>query len=500
MPAALWLIVLPLLSAPIVYFMGHKGRKSPTSPENGMYAGGLAFIVLATMFFPFFLTVDDFFLRSEPVVASVGMISFAFDGIALLMTGVVTVLALMVVVFSISYLKGTPNEAKFYALLLIMVASVIGLTSTHDLFNLWVWFETMAISTYTLVAYYHEEPTSLEAGIKYLVQSATGSVLVLLGVALVLGVTGTLDLVRIQETAVSGPLFVASALLLIGFGIKASLVPLHTWLPDAHSRAPSGMSAMLSGVVIEVALVALMRTLGALLGSAGNWGVLLMGAGALNMLLGNLMALRQHEVKRMLAFSSLSHVGYILIGLGIGVRAGVVTGFQGSAFHVLNHAVMKGLAFLSAGVFLYTVQQAEHSHEPLMIDDLRGASRRYPLVALALSIALLGLGGLPPLAGFMSKWQIFAAGFVTGDPVIEAFVVFAALMSVLSLAYYVPVVNVLYRQEVSSRISQAVPVPGNMLMPLVILGLIVVVLGIWPGLMTWLTGPAGIALLTALGT
>ena len=144
---------------------------------------------------------------------------------------------------------------------------MIGLGCATDLFNLWVWFEAMAVSSYLLVAFYREQPASLEAGVKYLVQSAAGSVLVLLGIALVLAQTGTLDLAQICATVgqVDAPaLLAAGALFVIGFGVKAALVPMHTWLPDAHSQAPSGISAMLSGVVIEAGLVALLRALAAL--------------------------------------------------------------------------------------------------------------------------------------------------------------------------------------------------------------------------------------------
>ena len=137
-----------------------------------------------------------------------------------------------------------------------------------------------------------------------------------------------------------------------------------------------------------------------------------MGFGALNMIYGNLMALRQTQVKRLLAYSSLSHVGYILLGLGIAFYSHQGGGAQGAFFHIFNHGIMKGLAFLSAGALLYALKLTLGSHDPLVIADLAGAASRYPLPALALSVAVLGLGGLPPLAGFMSKWQIFAAGFI----------------------------------------------------------------------------------------
>ncbi len=161
----------------------------------------------------------------------------------------------------------------------------------------------------------------------------------------------TLSAIRASAPATSASL-AAGALLTVGFGVKVAIVPLHTWLPDAHGEAPSGISALLSGVVIEAGLVALLRTLMALAGIASSWGTLLMAFGAVNMLAGNLLALRQTQVKRLLAFSSVSHIGYMLLGLGIAFYTGEAAGAQGGFFHLITHGMMKGLAFLAAGALL----------------------------------------------------------------------------------------------------------------------------------------------------
>jgi multicomponent Na+:H+ antiporter subunit D len=217
------------------------------------------------------------------------------------------------------------------------------------------------------------------------------------------------------------------------------------------------------------------------------------------MIVGNLLALRQTQVKRLLAFSSLSHVGYMLLGLGVGIYAGQVAGAQGGLFHLVSHGLMKSLAFLAAGALLYALRLRAGDHSPLLIADLAGAARRYPLVALALSVAVLGLGGLPPFVGFMSKWQIFVAGFATHNLIIELLVIFAALNSVLSLAYYAPLVNAVYRQHPSPAMEQGEPLPLAINIPLALLALAVVAVGVWPGLLQWLTAPAGAAVMTAFG-
>jgi formate hydrogenlyase subunit 3/multisubunit Na+/H+ antiporter MnhD subunit len=255
---------------------------------------------------------------------------------------------------------------------------------------------------------------------------------------------------------------------------------------------------MLSGIVIEIGLLALLRALSALAGVTDSWSFLLMGFGALNMIYGNLMALRQIQVKRLLAYSSLSHVGYILLGLGIAFFSHQGGGAQGAFFHIFNHGIMKGLAFLSAGALLYALKLSQGNHDPLVVADLAGAARRYPLPALALSVAVLGLGGLPPLAGFMSKWQIFAAGFSTKDTLVICLVIFAALNSVLSLAYYAPLVNTMYRNQPGRAVIVGGKIPTAMLIPLGVLAGLVLLLGFWPGLMDWLVQPASQSLLAGL--
>jgi NADH:ubiquinone oxidoreductase subunit 2 (subunit N) len=160
---------------------------------------------------------------------------------------------------------------------------------------------------------------------------------------------------------------------------------------------------------------------------------------------------------------------------------------------------MKGLAFFSAGTLLYTLHLANGNHEPLVLDDLNGVSKRYPILALCFSIALLALGGLPPLAGFMSKWQIFVAGFQTQNVWVQALVIFAALNSVLSLGYYAPMVNRMYRKEPSAIVATGKPITFSLGFPIVVFTLLVIVIGLWPTMFSWITGPAATSLLAAFG-
>jgi proton-translocating NADH-quinone oxidoreductase chain N len=489
-----WMIALPLAASPVIYLVGRIRTKNT---NLGRWAGLLALLLT---WIPFISAAREF-TQNGPISYTLGAITLQMDGVGLLLAATALSLGTMVMIFSIPYMAGEVGEEKYFATLAVMVGSIMGLGCATELFNLWIWFETMAISSYMLVAFYHDQPASLEAGVKYLVQSTIGSILVLLGISLVYTQTGTLNIVEIRsllqgETA-SPLIVVAGAFFVIGFGVKVALVPLHTWLPDAHSQAPSGISAMLSGVLIEAGLIALLRAISAISNMTLQWSALIMIFGAVNMLAGNLLALRQKQVKRLLAFSSLAHVGYMLVGLGVGIYFQQANGMEGSMFHLFNHAMMKGLAFLAAGSLLFALHTAIGDHNPLTIADLSGAAKRYPISSLTLSIAVLGLGGMPLLAGFMSKWQIFVGGFQTQSPLVYALVIFAALNSVLSLGYYAPLVNAVYRLEPSEAVKSGKPVTALMTIPMIIMALVIVVLGFYPALVNWMTGPAGAALLAA---
>jgi proton-translocating NADH-quinone oxidoreductase chain N len=490
------LLAVPFLGAVIAYLTG---RISIRKQKNwGMSAVRVLSVLTLLVDGCILFFVVRQAMTTGGVYLDVGEVSLIFDGVGLILTTVVLFLGLMVTLFSLQYIKGEKGEEKFYALLLCTIGSIIGLGMSFDLFTLWIWFEAMAISTFLLVAFYNEEPPSLEAGIKYLVQSAVGSALVLFGIAIFFSQTGSTSFEYIwQTTSADAPLaVVGGVLLIVGFGVKTALVPLHTWLPDARSQAPSGISAMLSGVVIEAGLIAMLRSLSFMGKIDFNWGAILLGFGCLNILVGNLMALRQTQVKRLLAYSSLAHVGYMLIGFGIGFSYGLVDGASGGFFHLITHSLMKGLAFLAAGALLYALHLSNKEHVPLTLNDLNGASRKYPVVSFALSLAVLALGGLPPLAGFMSKWQILVAGASTRNTLMLIIVIFTALNSVLSLGYYAPMVNRLYRREPSTAVENGKSIPAMMIVPLVIMVIAVIVIGFWPSSMDFFTSKATYSLLS----
>lgn len=502
-PSWVWMIALPIVTSPVVYLVGRilqrardaSEQRRPRGPWAANPVRWVSFGIMVLSLLPFASAWSEL-AAGRTLELTVGIIALKFDGISLLLSAAVLTLGALVSLFSGPYIGHESGQEKYHALLNAMIGAMLGLVAAADLFNLWIWFETIAVASYMLVAYHSDQPASLEAGTKYLVQNSAGSMLVLVGIGLAFSQTGTLNLAELRTAITAGigsrPLLLASgALFFIGFGVKIAMVPMHTWLPDAHSQAPSGISAMLSGVVIETGLVALLRALGVISDLTSAWGALLLAFGSINMIVGNLLALRQTQVKRLLAFSSLTHVGYILLGLGFAVSYGQPEGAQGGAFHLLTHAAMKGLAFLAAGCLLYALRISRGDHEPLESADLAGAGRRYPLIALAFTIALLSLAGLPPLGGFVSKWQIFASGFRAGSPLAISLVIFGVLNSLLSFAYYAPLVGLMYRNTPSAAVAGGARVPVGMTVPLVLLAAVVIAFGVWPALANGLTVPAG---------
>lgn len=509
LPPFVWLILWLMLSAPFVYLIG---RIDILTGARKNLAHWLSLLCIAVSWVAFGRTLTLFFSGPDAELVTtatwkLGAVTMRFDGLSMLLAALVLTLTTVILLYSGPYIGKGEGVEKHYSLLLMLCGAIIGLGSAGDLFNLWMWFEAMAITAYPLVVFYTHDRMSLEAGIKYLVQSAAGSVFILIGIALILLSTGTLDVLEVRAALDAGQTgaglwMTAGVLFVIGFGIKVAIVPLHTWLPDAHAQAPSGISAILSGVVIEAGLIALLRSLSALTGAAEAWGELLISLGLFNIIVGNLMALRQQQVKRLLAFSSIAHVGYMILGLGVALYVGTAAGAQAGFFHLLSHGLMKGLAFLAAGALLFGLQHGlgqagNEEHYSLKIDDLSGAARRYPFVALALSLALMSLGGLPPLVGFMSKWQILVAGAQTRDTVILIVLIVAALNSVLSLGYYAPLINRLYRREQTALVANGRALPLSLTVPIAVLVVAIVVLGFVPVLAGWFTIPAASDLIAA---
>ena len=395
---------------------------------------------------------------------------------ALVVSGLALGLGACIALYSGCYLALDKRYTTYYPLVLLLVLGLMGMVMTTDLFSLYLCCELMSIAAYVLVAFRRTTDTAIEAGFKYLMMGSVGTLTMLMGVALIYRETGSVALTPTGTLAPAAAGVWARAglaCLWVGLSVKSALAPVHTWLPDAHGRAPSSVSALLSGVVIQSAFYVLVKTSLSLGLPLRDVGLGLMGMAMLNMTLGNVMALVQTHVKRMLAYSTIAQMGYVMFGVGVGLRYGIPEAVQAGFFLLVAHAAMKALAFLSKGV-------AHFYCHTTTIAQLRGMFRRLPLPAVTLALALAGLAAIPPLAGFTGKWFLLSETLRAGDALAYGAVAVFLLNSLLALGYYLPLIATLFA-PVAGEAAEKVAVSRWMLVPLVTLALLVVGMGIFPG-------------------
>jgi len=402
-------------------------------------------------------------------------ISLVADGLSRLMAVVVATISLVALVFSIDYMARFTSPGLYYGLFMLMVAGMNGVVLSGDLFNMFVFIEVAGIASYALVAF-GTESDELEASFKYLVLGTMASAFLLVGIALVYNVTGHLNWAKVGEAIESAggatlPMYVAAAFFLMGFGLKAAMVPFHAWLPDAHPSAPAPISAMLSGVLIKASGVyALARLVFSVFNGDPLLGWVLVGLGVLSMVIGVLMAVGQWDFKRLLAYHSISQMGYVVLALGAaavmqsrGVSPAVVAlAVFGGLFHLANHAVFKSLLFLCSG-------SVEYATGTRQLKELGGIGGRMPVTGACLRVAALSISGVPPLNGFWSKLIIVLALVLGGYYVLAAVTVFVSFMTLLSFA---KVQRYVLGGEAPERVSRAREVPAGMCVASVLLAVL----------------------------
>lgn len=353
---------------------------------------------------------------------------FALDSVSLLFLVAVNVVAFACMIYATSYVGHLGGRGKFFALFLIMVSGLNMMLLTGDLFSLYVFLEVASIASYVLVAFSLEHD-GIESAIKYLLLSVVATAMVLIGIMIVYVNTGSLDfeavkmILAAQEGALPAIYLLAAALFLGGFGLKAALMPFHAWLPDAHPSAPAPISAMLSGVVIKVGGVyAMARIFFYIFPDIGQVHTIFLLLGTLSMIAGAVLAYFQRDFKRMLAYSSISQIGYIMIGLGIGNLLGLV----GALFHIFNHALFKSLLFLNSGAVQYRLGTRD-------IEEMGGLENRMPVTSITSVFGTLSIAGVPPFNGFWSKLFIIMGALAAGQTTVA---VLAILVSIFTLGYF----------------------------------------------------------------
>jgi multicomponent Na+:H+ antiporter subunit D len=458
-------IALPLVVAGLLPLIGRISKKVlPDILANGVFLVLLGYAVfVGKSLISKGPILQQLIWLGEPV-----NIHMALDGFSLFMLFTVSLVSLCVGLYSINYMEHYGDKATYYALLLIMLAGMNGLVLVTDLFQVYLFLEMAAIASYALVAYGlgHDE---LEASFKYLMLSAVASGFIVLSITILFGLTGGLSF----ESVAAGlrgldakyPVGICAAFFIFGFGLKAALIPFHAWLPDAHPSAPAPISAMLSGLLIKVSgIYALTRIFFTVLGLTPALSEVLMYLGVISLVGAAFLALGQKDIKRMLAYSSISQVGYIVLGLGLGTPLGIL----GGLFHLLNHALAKSLLFLNSG----SIQRATGTRN---LDEMGGLAKRMPFTAATSLIGSMSIAGLPPLNGFWSKLIIIVA-------LVQAkqwtFAVIAVLTSVLTLWYYLLIQRKAFFGKLNERWREVKEAPLWMTLSTVILAVLCIAIGI----------------------
>jgi NADH-quinone oxidoreductase subunit N len=380
----------------------------------------------------------------------------------------------LVLLLSMDYMRREGVESgEFYILVLLSSLGMMLMASAGDLIIIFLGLETMSISLYVLAGFFRARLEAGEASMKYFLIGAFASGFFLYGIALIFGATGTTNLDRIANAVAAGAgrdpmLVIGLGLLLVGFGFKISSVPFHMWAPDVYEGAPTSVTAFIATGSKAAAFAALLRVLlTAMRGAPVDWPMLLWVLAVLTMTVGNVVALAQLNLKRMLAYSSIAHVGYMLVG----VVAGGALGNGSVLFYLLVYT------FTTAGAFGAILVLERAGHEAVRLEDFGGLATRHPLVALALSIFLLSLIGIPPTAGFVGKFYLFGAAVKSGY-------VWLAVIGVLNSAaaayYYLRLIVYMYMREPEGAPTVLAPsLSGALALVVALWG--VVQLGVAPG-------------------
>lgn len=403
--------------------------------------GSIYGVTLGSLLIAFLISFQGLF--SEAGTAFSGMIVTGGTGAF----GVFVVLlgALFCVILSRDYFEGTDlNSGDVYAMILFATTGMLGLAVSNDLISLFVSLETMSIALYVLAGLMRTEKTGAEAALKYFLLGAFSTGFLLYGIALIYGATGATNLSEVAAAAEIKPLFMAgAALLMTGIFFKIAAVPFHMWTPDVYQGTPTTLTAFMATSAKSATFVAFVLVLTRMLPETdvGNWTNMLQVVAVLTMVVGNLIALAQDNVKRMLAYSSIAHAGYLLVGLA----AGTAAGYTGVLYYLFAYTLMNVGAF---GVIAY--YERNHGLDFTQIESYAGLGFKVPVMGVLLSVFLFSLAGIPPMIGFIGKYYVFAAAVQTG---LIPLVIIAVLASAASVYYYLRVMVYLYFKDAHKEVT-----------------------------------------------
>ncbi|MCW4045449.1 MAG: NADH-quinone oxidoreductase subunit M [Candidatus Bathyarchaeota archaeon] len=489
--ALLLVFLLPALGVPFVYFAGKKSPKAAAIIVALLAVVNIA-LVLSTV--PSILGSSDHrYVESYnwiPILNS--EFTLFADGISVSMAVITSVLIVVAALFSINYMEGKKNLAVYYALLTLLSIGLVGVFITSNLLLFYFCWELMLVPAYFIVGNWGYRD-AYKAAFKLFIFTHAGAVFVLLGIGAIYMVTGATDMFTAQAALMNVPDVAKWILLALtaGFAVKMAVVPLHMWLPDAHSEAPATMSALLSGVIISAGAYAILRlSLGTVFPAVAGTTVgidFLHGLtifGVISAFFGSFIALVETDIKRIIAYSSIAHMGYVMFGLSlfpsaapeVGGTIAITSAITGTVLHLINHAVSKGLLFLSAGSVM-------HQTEARDIREMGGLAGKMPFTAVSSTTAALSIAGTPPFACFISEFLIFVGAFevIKADDFYLVPTAFMLIATVVSLAYSLRYTSrVFLGQPKNGGEKTILDVPNWMKAAMAILIVFVIVLGIWP--------------------
>ncbi len=413
-----------------------------------------------------------------------GEFGLYLDGIAFPITFAVVILGFLSVIYAVGYTSHTKNKPTFFANMLFFIMGMTWVTLATNLIEFFIAWEMMLVPSYFLILFWGTPESRKRTAMKFWLYTQSGALCILVGFGLLYAFTGTFELAAIQAAL---PAFIGQieilklifVLLAAGFLIKMAVFLVHWWLPPVHSEAPTPISVLLSGAMIETGAYALVRFGMITLGPAAAQLSFFVGAlGVATIFYGGFMALAQTDIKRLLAYSSVSQMGYVLFALGMFTTFGVA----GGLFHLINHAFSKGLLFMTAGAVIHQTKLRD-------IRKMGGLSNKMPITAFAAAIGAMSIAGSPPLSGFASEWMIFLGGFQavlmgSGGLVRPEFFVLAlmaASSTILTAGYMLRFLWRVFLGPHPTELEDVVESPRSMTIPMIILGVLVVFFGIFPG-------------------
>src|SRR5580692_260542 len=423
--------------------------------------------------------VGNFYAVHNPGAAFSGLV--AADPFSIFFSHLVGLVAVLVILAAAPYLdRERLADAEFYALVLFATAGMGVLASAQELLTAFIGLELSSISSYILAGYRRDTLKSGESSMKYFLLGSFATAFFLYGIALVYGVTGTTNLLRMDAAdPTSTMLKLGLALILIGLGFKVAAAPFQIWTPDVYEGAPTPVTALFSAGPKAAAFALLLRIFADVPAATQFWFWAFWIIAALTMFVGNLGALLQTNVKRMLAYSSIAHAGYILVAFAAvtklkGTDIGASPAYTAVLFYLLSYALVK------VGAFTIVSQFGGAGEKHLQLDDFAGLGERQPVVAAVFSLFLLSLLGLPVTAGFLGKFYIFKAAV---DSNLIWLAVLMAINSVIGAYYYIRLIVVMYMREPSSEIAATAPArfPLSVNVVLAIAAFGTIVLGVFPG-------------------